>query len=140
MSGKYCLDSNIFIGNWGAIYPIDVFPSLWNQISKHQSSIILLKPICDEIRDGSLLHWLKENLFFPVSIDDETEKLSLCWEKEPKGVSQNDLTLIAYAKRNDEIVVTHEGDQADNRPKKNTNTKFLWRVKKKMLNTLILWN
>ena len=82
MSGRYCLDANVFITGWNDTYPIKNFPSLWEQIAQHQSNIILIEPIYNQIivKKDPLTEWLKKNHFFSTSIDDETEKLSLKWE------------------------------------------------------------
>ena len=132
MSGRYCLDANVFITCWHNTYPIKIFPSLWKQIAQHQSDIILIKPIYDQIivedqivvkkdqiivKKDPLTTWLRENHFFSTPIDDEIEALSLKWEEkyqitdQSKGVDQKDVTLIAYAKRKDKTVVTLEGEQ-----------------------------
>ena len=131
MSGRYCLDANVFITGWNETYRIKNFPSLWKQIAQNRSDIILIKPIYDQIiQEGdSLTTWLKENHFFANSIDGETEKLSLQWEREyqitdqSRGVDQEDITLIAYAKRKDKTVVTLEGKQ-DEKPRKKYNYKI----------------
>ena len=131
MSGRYCLDANVFITCWNDTYPINIFPSLWKQIAQHQSDIILIKPIYDQIiqKEDPLTTWLKEDHFFSIPIDDETEKLSLKWEGEyqirdqSRGVDQKDVTLIAYAKRKNKIVVTLEGKQ-DKKPSEKYNYKI----------------
>ena len=126
MSGQYCLDANVFITCWNKTYPFNIFPSLWEQIAQHQSDIILIKPIYDQIivkkdqiivKKDPLTTWLRENHFFSTPIDDEIEELSLKWEEkyqitdQSKGVDQKDVTLIAYAKRKNKTVVTLEGEQ-----------------------------
>ena len=137
MSGKYCADANIFIECWNRIYPPCIFPSLWEQISQRRNYIILIKPIYDQIFQGEspgesqdpLRVWLRKNNFSATPIDGETEKLSLELEKkyqitdQSKGVDQNDLTLIAYAKKENKIVVTLEGRQ-DQKPRKKRNWKI----------------
>ena len=126
MSGLYCLDANVFITCWNDTYPINIFPSLWKQIAQHQSDIILIKPIYDQIivKKDPLTKWLKKNYFFSIPIDDKTEELSLKWEgkyqvrDESKGVDQKDIKLIAYAKRENKTVVTLEGKQNEKPLKK----------------------
>lgn len=132
MSGRYCLDANVFITCWNETYPINIFPSLWEQIAQHQSDIILIKPIYDQIivKEDPLTKWLKENRFFSTSIDDETESLSLEWEgkyqirEESKGVDEEDIKLIAYAKRESRIVVTLEKKQDKDPSRKKYNYKI----------------
>lgn len=132
MSGRYCLDANVFITCWNETYPINIFPSLWKQIAQHQSDIILIEPIYDQItvKKDPLTKWLKKNHFFSIPIDDKTEKLSLKLEGkyqitgQSKGVDQEDITLIAYAKRKNKIVVTLEGKQDKNPSRKKYNYKI----------------
>ena len=126
MSGRYCLDANVFITSWNHIYPINVFPSLWEQVAQHQSDIILIKPIYDQIivKKDPLTEWLRENRFFSTHIDDETENLSFKWEREyeireeSKGVDEEDIKLIAYANRENKTVVTLEAEQNQKPSKK----------------------
>lgn len=138
MNGSYRVDANIFIASWNLIYPIRIFPSLWEKISQHRQDLILIKPVYDEI-DPILstnknlpkndkeakypLHmWLVKNKFVAIPIEDDVEKISLDLEKKyeikekTKGADQTDITLIAYAKINVKTVVTFEELQ-DQRPK-----------------------
>ena len=137
VSGKYCTDANIFIECWNRNYPFDIFPSLWEKVAPLQNNIILIKPIYDQIvpkekRDRErdpLSIWLGENHFIKTPIDNETKKLSLELEAryqitdQSKGVDQEDLALIAYAKIKNKIVVTLEGQQKQ-KPKKKKNYKI----------------
>ncbi|MEA3415983.1 MAG: DUF4411 family protein [Thermodesulfobacteriota bacterium] len=65
-----------------------------------------------------------DNHFDAKSITDEINAVSLDLEKEyetnnnPKGANQNDITLIAYAKVKEEIVVTYEEEQTQKPRKK----------------------
>lgn len=146
MSGQYCVDANIFISTWEKDYPISVFPTLWQELSKHRKDIILIRPIFDEIDPISssdqkklsqdqkkekhpLRMWLIENDFNPTAIDDELEGHSLSLEKkyeissESKGASQNDIRLVAYAAINKRTVVTLESKQQQI-PNKRSNYKI----------------
>ncbi len=129
----YCVDANIFIASWNSHYPIRIMPSLWEKIANHRDSIILIKPIFDEIDPVSptdkklpqtekdnkypLRMWLEGNNFDGTAIDDETKRTSLelgkiyQTDEISKGASQNDVTLIAYAKIKNEAVVTFEAKQ-----------------------------
>lgn len=49
MNDCFCVDANIFITAWNSDYPKRTFPSLWDELAKHKSQIILIKPIYDEI-------------------------------------------------------------------------------------------
>ena len=135
MNGKYCADANIFIECWNRIYPFDIFPSLWKQIALHKDDIVLIRPIYDQFvqkkreKEDPLSIWIRENHFLRTPIDNEIKKLSLNLEAkyqitdQSKGVDQNDLTLIAYAKKENKIVVTLEGEQ-NQKPREKKNYKI----------------
>ena len=127
-TGYYCLDANVFITAWNTDYPLKIFPSLWEEISGNQNRMILLRPIYEEIdppasnkpasnKPGGLHQWLMDHNFQPAPVDGATQKLSCELEtkyeikKPSKGASQNDITLIAYAKKNQHTVVTLEALQ-----------------------------
>ena len=140
MSGQYCVDANIFITAWYENYRDSVLPSLWEQLALHRDDIILLKPIFDEIEPISsadmklskgkkkekypLRMWMQEKQFAITSINNETEAISLDFEKqyeisnESKGANQKDIILIAYAKQMGKTVVTFEGEQPQKPGKK----------------------
>lgn len=129
----YCLDANIFTTPWGQSHPPSIFPTLWREICKHKDKFIILKNIYDqidppnskikELKDRKqkypLRTWLEENKITPVPVSNEIQKLSLYLEKKykirasyiTKGADQNDITLIAYAKKNQKTVVTLENPQ-----------------------------
>lgn len=145
MTGQYCVDANIFITAWNKDYPPHVFSTLWKQLAQHQSDIVLIKPIFDEIdpilsSDQSLPKdkkkekyplrvWMEDNQFTATPIADDVKAISLNLEKEyetnnnPKGANQNDITLIAYAKMEGKTVVTFEGEQPQ-KPEKKCNYKI----------------
>ena len=140
MKGRYCLDANVFMAAWYKSYPQHIFSSLWEQLAECRRNIVLIKPIYDEIEPISsadrklpiekkqgkypLRVWLEEHKFGATDINDETNALSLVLEREyevkieSKGASQNDITLIAYAKIMDKTVVTFEGEQPQRPAKK----------------------
>ncbi len=127
---RYCIDANVIITAWQRSYPISIFPSLWQQLLEYKDDLIILSPIYDEIEPMSpndkklgseekerkypIRMWLIKNEFIGVSVDDEINEHSLFLEQSyqidesSQGVSQNDLTLIAYAKVNRMTVVTLE--------------------------------
>ena len=138
MSADYCIDASAFIAAWNESHPIDVFPGLWPQLATHRTDMMMIKPIFDEIDPISLKEkadkyplrtWMLNNQFAETPIDKSVESRSLELEKEyqitknSKGVSENDLKLIAYAKLNDKTVVTEEGEQRA-KPKKKCNYKI----------------
>ena len=127
----YCLDANIFIGPWERDYPQSIFPTLWEKISEHKESFIVIKNIFDEIdplsstpkgeewkKKHPLRAWLIDNHVNPVPITKEVEAKSLLLEQKyqiksgvTKGASQNDMILVTYAKENQKVLVTLESRQ-----------------------------
>ena len=124
-SQPFCLDANVLITAWDVIYPIDVLPTLWSEIADKRHSMLLLQPIYEEIkpRENELKKWLESNNFFPTDADSAAVNLSMDLGREyrvgessessqsSKGVSVNDLRLIAYAQIHKKIVVTLEAKQ-----------------------------
>lgn len=130
---KYCLDANILITAWHITYSIIVFPTLWEKLPYIRNHVTLIKPIYDEIEPISssdkkmsldekrikypVRMWLDDNNFSATEIVDEINSLSLMLEKKYEinelttGANQNDMTLIAYAKHTNGIVVTFEAIQ-----------------------------
>ena len=145
MSGKYCVDANIFITAWHISYPPRIFSPLWDQIAQHQPDIVLIKPVFDEIapipysdRKLTIVEkkvkyplqvWMDESCFAVHEISDEVNAISLNLEREyetdntSKGAGQIDITLIAYAKEMNKTVVTLEEKQ-NQKPGKKCNYKI----------------
>lgn len=81
---------------WNRIYPLAVFPSLWEKIARHQNDIVLIEPIYDQIvpkdrrnRGKDPLNiWLGRH-FIKTSIDNETKKLSLQLEAKYQITDQS---------------------------------------------------
>ncbi len=145
MSGRYCVDANIFIAAWYTNYPPRILKSLWKYIAECRDDIVLIKPVFDEIEPISsadtklqsdkknekypLRMWLEETKFTVEDVGDEVNNISIGLEREyqvsleSKGAGQVDITLIAYAKIMNKIVVTFESLQP-NRPSKKSNYKI----------------
>lgn len=145
MTGQYCVDANIFITAWYAGYPVQIFPSLWQQIAEAKEEIIIIKPIFDEIEPISssekklsmqekrnkypLRVWLNENQFSEVPLNEDVNSLSLELERTyeihdtSKGAGQIDITLIAFAKIFNKMIITLEGEQKQ-KPKEKYNYKI----------------
>ena len=144
---KYCLDANIFITAWEENHPFDIFPGLWPQLAESKDKVVLIKPIFDEIElcnsndrkkltpaepkeKYPLRNWLEENQFEATKTDkgqiNETAlTLEIIYETKDKGkgASKNDIMLIAYAKEEDNTVVTMESPQSQ-KPAKLSNYKI----------------
>lgn len=144
---RYCPDTNIFVTPWDETYPIDLFPSLWNELRRIKDQFILIDPILNEIDPGysadkkklspeelsqkyPLRHWIEEAGIEPHTISDKIEKKALELSKEyqivdkGKGANENDILLIAYVSQNPDLVlVTLEAEQKEE-PKKKRNYKI----------------
>ncbi len=145
MSAKFCLDANVLITGWNVTYPPRIFMPLWSQIATHAASIVIIKPVYDEIDPIAVQHkklsqeeqrelyplrvWLEETSFQVATPDDESSLLSLRMEREyevinaSKGADQNDITIIAYARTHELTVVTLESEQKQ-LPRKKSNYKI----------------
>lgn len=112
----FCLDANIFITAWKKLYPIEVFPSLWDQFVEQKDKIVIIKPIFNELRKGQdeLFDWINKQGFSITELSGEMEQLALELESEyetediSKGAGPVDIKLIAYAKKSEYTVVTFE--------------------------------
>lgn len=69
----YCIDTSAFI-DLRVLYPMDTFPSLWDELDKLISSGRLISPaeVYDEIkkRDTELLDWVKQRKSMFVKLDE----------------------------------------------------------------------
>ncbi len=63
MPAKYSFDTNIFIENWNTLYPVDVFPSVWEFVASlmEQGLAVVSREVMEELKkkDDSLLAWMK---------------------------------------------------------------------------------
>ena len=125
-----CVDASVLMTAWNETYPIDVIPSLWNQLSLNKDKIVIIKPIFDEIGPAkaynaendpvkrkskfALSTWLLDNHFEEIDINDDVELLALELERQyevnniSKGVGAIDVKLISYAKIHGKTIVTLE--------------------------------
>ncbi len=129
---KYLLDSNIFIQAHRMYYPFDVVPSFWAtlvELSKagHILSIDKVKKeICDISTPDELALWclnkVDENFFQDSSSCVDIYSEIAIWIYSNQHFMQSakdeflatdlaDPWLIAYAKKHDCIIVTHEVSQ-----------------------------
>jgi len=141
----YCVDASIFLTAWYVGYPIHILSPLWREIANHKNEIIIIEPIYDEIEPipsadkkmqiadkkakYPLRMWLIENGFTETPVDDGVNATSLELERDyetsgiSKGAGSNDICLIAYAKVNNNTVVTFESKQPQ-KPKKKCDYKI----------------
>ena len=74
---KFCLDANVFITAYNGRtthYPYRVFPSLWQQLVKHKTELILLKGIYDEIGIKELQDFIDNHQVEKQDIDPSVKK------------------------------------------------------------------
>ncbi|NLN32982.1 MAG: DUF4411 family protein [Flavobacteriaceae bacterium] len=129
---KYLLDSNVFIQAHRMHYPFDVVPSFWNKLKDLSDKEVIIsidkvkKELCYSSPPDVLASWCLEELnseFFEdssVCVDVYSEIAN--WANSNQQFSQNakdeflatdlaDPWLIAFAKKQDCIIVTHEKSQ-----------------------------
>ena len=141
MSGQFCIDANIFIEGWYTYYPPHIFKSLWDELIEHRESMVLIRPVYDELKRydekeseadkvAFMCSWLDANNFSFVGIDSDIENASLKLQKDYQtkekgpGASKVDITLIAYAKNRKKSVVTFERKQSPDKSRKLYNYKI----------------
>ncbi|MBF2754462.1 MAG: DUF4411 family protein [Gammaproteobacteria bacterium AqS3] len=144
---RYCLDANTLTNPFYETYPrnLEIFQNMWDLLAANQKSLVLIKPIYDEVLQfcereakdsdsNSLVNWLEEHNFSYIPITSEDERLALNIRQEykpgPKGISVTDSKLIAYVEnqRPDLLdsfcLVTEESPQTDKSKLKKKNYKI----------------
>ena len=126
MNSKYLVDANIFIRAYRETYPMDIFPSFWEQLlEKGGPKIILLDKVYDEILKGNddLVKWIKnyKNRFTNMCCNDLD--IISCYKEIANSIQSNsryndnaiyeyfdvaDSWVCAAAKAKNLIVVTNE--------------------------------
>ncbi|MFC7348705.1 DUF4411 family protein [Chryseobacterium zhengzhouense] len=129
---KYLLDSNIFIQAHRMYYPFDVVPSFWNKILELSNNGIIIsidkvkKELCETNNPDQLSSWCEnelDNSFFvdSTSCVDIYAQIAI-WTHSSTHFLQSakdeflttdlaDPWLIAYAKKHNLTIVTHEISQ-----------------------------
>ncbi len=116
---QYCFDTNAFITSWHKRYPVEVFPSLWAQLSDCANDGTIISP--DEVyreiqkQKDPLYHWVKDRkcLFYPVDAP-LAQSLSEIYEVEhfrrmvETGRNAADPWVVALARITGRTVVTEE--------------------------------
>jgi hypothetical protein len=124
---KYLLDTNIFIEAKNRYYGFDICPGFWRSISwqHEQDSLYSIDKVGDELKDGNdlLKDWVVDKLpseFFLSTRNTAVSSVygkTLAWvmsqtqfTEAAKTEYANDVDgwLIAYAKANGFVLVTHE--------------------------------
>jgi len=133
---KYLLDSNIFIQAHRMHYPFDVFPSFWNKLIELSDKGLIIsidkvkKELCDNSTQDDLSIWCSQTMsdnFFQDSSSciDKYAEIAVWTSGHPHfqqsakdeflSTDLADPWLIAYAMKNDCIIVTHEISQPQRR-------------------------
>lgn len=135
---KFLLDSNIFIQAHRMYYPFDVVPSFWNKLIDLSNRDLILsidkvkKEICDNSNPDELALWCT-NEINPNFFADSTSCIDIyaeiaLWAHSSLHFMQSakdeflstdlaDPWLIAYAKKHDCVIVTHEISQPQRKNK-----------------------
>ncbi|KMQ70821.1 hypothetical protein SDC9_130801 [bioreactor metagenome] len=132
--GLYLLDSNVFIQAHRMYYPFDVVPGFWQKlkelgkVGKILSIDKVKKEICDTGNPDQLSNWmasqLEESFFNESASCVDVYAQIAAWANAnthyyPSAIAEfleTDLAdpwLIAYAKKNDCVIVTNESSQPD---------------------------
>jgi len=135
---KYLLDSNIFIQAYRMYYPFDVVPSFWNKILELSNQGIIIsidkvkKELCDTNNPDQLSTWCEDKLDSSFFVDSTScvdiysqianwVHLSTHFQQSAKdeflATDLADTWLIAYAKKNNLAIVTHEISQPQRKNK-----------------------
>ena len=126
---KYLLDSNVFIQAHRMYYPFDVVPNFWNKLEELSDRELIIsidkvkKELCDISRPDELSTWCNDKMNGGFFVDttpcvDKYGEIAL-WTYSHTQFIQNakdeflktdlaDPWLIAYAMKNNCIIVTHE--------------------------------
>lgn len=115
----YCIDTSAILDGWARWYPIDNFPSYWENIEKliNQDEIICPEIVLDELKkkeDGAH-KWLKQRNRLVQPLTEEIQVIAKqILEKYPrlldslKGRSGADPFVIALAQIKNAKVITGE--------------------------------
>ena len=116
---RYSIDTSSILDGWRRYYPIDVFPTLWNNLEElirkgdMKASVEVRYELAK--KDDAVHAWLKEHDGFYVPIDNRIQReVSGILKQYPRlidtrrGRSGADPFVIALAKINECAVVTGE--------------------------------
>jgi hypothetical protein len=120
------MDTSSLVRAWHEAYPIDSFPSFWDEFEKliNEKRIIAPEEVLHETkkRDDALHKWLKgkSGVFWPIDepLQDEMAKIMAKFKfmvKNRPGKNAADPWVIALAKITGTTVVTEEGDDNSTR-------------------------
>jgi hypothetical protein len=117
---KYSLDTSAFLDGWSRWYPIQTFPSLWDNLGQliDNGDIVTIQMVIDELRAGSAgpIKWLKgrsKNIVVPLDTAIQAEVKVIMTQfptlvNHSTGKSKADPFVIALAKVHNLTVLTGE--------------------------------
>jgi len=124
----FLFDTSSIIYAWDN-YPIDNFPPLWDWLSKQikEKKFLLSKIVYEETKKNSpdCAEWLNRSSVEHLIISNDilqfaTEVKNLLQIEDdnyhPNGIGENDIIIIATAKKHALILVSEEGRQANPPP------------------------
>jgi hypothetical protein len=124
----YCFDTSSFIAAWDERYPIDTFPSLWEEVSAAIGSGVIVSP--EEVRrelmtkSSALVEWTKAHADPFIPTDEEVLmgaievlKVHARLVAAGKQASSADPFVISLARSRGLTVVTEESPGTHNKPK-----------------------
>jgi hypothetical protein len=125
----YCLDTNAFIDCWTRLYPIDIFPGIWEKLEglAESGDLICPREVLEELsrKEDGVHRWAKDrqDLMFvelDEAIQDATSAILAGFPllvKEFAERTQADPFVIAVAQVRGIPVVTQEHSGRAGRPK-----------------------
>jgi hypothetical protein len=123
----YCFDTSALIHAWVRVYPIEMFPSLWNAFDRlvSEKRMIATQEVCEELsrKSDGLYEWCTQrSVMFIEHTDRVMRQTTAILDAFPKlvdtakGRSGGDPFVIALAKVTGSVVVTEENG-GENRKK-----------------------
>ena len=114
---KYIIDTNILITAWKITYPIDVFPSFWEQLENKfiSGDIVICESVYEELKriDDDLWKWFHNTIktnSIPVEKSNETEIIdaySCVINKANENNRYYSSALIEFGNNADGWIIAH---------------------------------
>ncbi|MCY3947009.1 MAG: DUF4411 family protein [Anaerolineaceae bacterium] len=115
---RFSFDTSALINPWYDLYPLDVFPRIWEGLSEaiERGIVVAQVTVIKEIglQDDELLQWVKQQSGLEFPFDETVQRVAGdIQNKHPKLVRPNsrigaDPFVIALAKQHDLVVVSEE--------------------------------
>ena len=115
----YSIDTSAFLDAWVRYYPVDVFPTIWQQMDKaaRNGTLVASDEVLRELerKDDGAHEWMKARPEMNVALDPDIERLMRdIMRRYPrlvdtkKGRSGGDPFVIAVAQHRKQTVITAE--------------------------------